>query len=88
MAGLEKNLDVSESLCDLDYIKAEYEREKDVRHSADDRFCITLRIPGSDERSFEVRVNECAQFAAELDVLASLIRARLLKAQFDAENAR
>ncbi len=79
---------MAELLCDLDFIKAEYEREAGSRELGDDQFRITLRVSGLDAHPFQVSLSKGAQFAAELDVLASLIRARLLKAQLDSEGAR
>jgi hypothetical protein len=79
---------VAELLCDLDFIKAEYERNAGSRESADDQFRVTLSVSGLDASTFQVSLAKSAQFAAELDVLASLIRARLLKAQLDSEGTR
>jgi hypothetical protein len=71
-----------ELLCDLDFIKLEYARATASAPPSDDHFRISVHIPNLEVHAFDVSAEKGAQIAAELDVLASLIRARLLKAQF------
>lgn len=76
---------MAELLCNMDYIKAEYENGDTTTTLAASRFHISLSVDGGKSFAFNVWVNDGTQFAAELDVLGALIRARILKAQFRGE---
>ncbi len=76
---------MAELLCDMDYIKAEYERAALRGSSSAPCFRISLRVGAKETCTFEIDVNNGAHFVAELEVLAALIRARTLKAQLSVE---
>lgn len=76
---------MAELLCDMDYIKAEYERAASMGSSSGPCFRISLRVGADEPCTFEIDVNNGAHFVAELEVLAALIRARTLKAQLSGE---
>lgn len=76
---------MAELLCDMDYIKAEYERAAPTGSPSPPCFRISLRVGEDEACTFEIDVNNGAHFIAELEVLAALIRARTLKAQLSGE---
>lgn len=76
---------MAERLCDMDYIKAEYERAALTGSSTPPYFRICLRVGANETSTFEIDVNDAAGFVAELEVLSALIRARTLKAQLSGQ---
>ncbi|PZO51191.1 MAG: hypothetical protein DCF16_11630 [Alphaproteobacteria bacterium] len=74
---------MAELLCDMDYIRAEYERAAVSGSASTPYFRISLRKDGSDTCTVEIDVNDGPHFVAEMEVLAALIRARTLKAQIN-----
>jgi hypothetical protein len=75
----------AEPLCDLRYIKAEYALAKGTDGSSENRFLIRMLPSGSSPHVFTVSEKNGDQFAAELDVLAAVIRARVMRARVDGE---
>jgi hypothetical protein len=71
----------AEILCDLDWVKAQYERAKPDQPKADNSFRITLDIPGTAPLTFLVGERDGDQLAAELDVLSAIIRAKVVRAR-------
>lgn len=61
---------MAELLCDMDYIKAEYERASGSPPTP--CFRISLRKAGSEICTVEIDVNNGAHFVAEMEVLAAL----------------
>ena len=81
----EDRIDMAKLLCDLDFIKAEYERAAvGVEHDVE-CFRISIDIAGAVPCTIRVAISDGAQFAAELDVLAALMRARALKVQLSGQ---
>lgn len=72
---------MTETVCDLDWVRADYERADSEAESPPAQFRITVSIPTDDPHTFIVRQNDGEQFAAELDVLAALIRAKVMRAR-------
>jgi hypothetical protein len=75
----------AEPLCDLRFLAAEYQRAKATDRVSDSSFNLTFRPLGAAPTSFTVAGKDGVQFAAELDVLAALIRARVIRARVDGE---
>ncbi len=71
----------AEILCDLDWVKAQYERTGPDQPKGDNSFRITLDIPGTEPFTFLVGERDGDQLAAELDVLSAIIRAKVVRAR-------
>jgi hypothetical protein len=73
-------MDGPELLCDLRMIKADY---RSVRHKdRDPDHCFRIRvIPEKREMQFDISEANGELFAAELDALAAIIRARVIRAR-------
>ena len=78
-------MDKAEPLCDLRFVKAEYRLAKPAGQSPENSFEISFRPLGGGTMAFAVAEKNGEQFAAELDVLAALIRARVIRARIDGE---
>jgi len=76
-------MDKAEPLCDLRFVKAEYQLAKTAGRSP--QFEVSFRPLGGGTMAFAVAEKNGEQFAAELDVLAALIRARVIRARIDGE---
>jgi len=73
-------MDTPELLCDLRMIKADY-RLVSHKDGSPDR-CFRIRvIPENQEMEFDISEQNGELFAAELEALATLIRARVLRAR-------
>ena len=73
-------MDAPELLCDLRMIKADYRlvshKDRDPGH------CFRIRvIPEKLEMQFDISEENGELFAAELDALAAIIRARVIRAR-------
>ena len=75
----------AEPLCDLRYVKAESEVAKPIDRSSEGCFRITIHPSGSEPHKFAIAEKNGEQFAAELDALAALIRARVMRARLSGE---
>jgi hypothetical protein len=78
-------MDNSEPLCDLRYVKAEYQVAKPSNPSTDNCFRIKSRSSAGVLYTFSITEKNAEQFAAELDVLTALIRARVMRARLIGE---
>jgi hypothetical protein len=78
-------MDKAEPLCDLRFVKAEYQLAKPAGRSPENSFEISFRPLAGGPTTFAVAEKNGEQFAAELDVLAALIRARVIRARIDGE---
>jgi hypothetical protein len=77
----------AEPLCDLRFVKAEYQLAKPAGQLPDNSFLVVFRPLAGGSSSFSVAEKDGEQFAAELDVLAALVRARVIRARVDGEEA-
>ena len=75
----------AEPLCDLRFVKAEYRLAKPAGQSPENSFEISFRPLDGGPMTFAVAEKNGEQFAAELDVLAALILARVIRARIDGE---
>jgi hypothetical protein len=75
----------AEPLCDLRFLAAQYQRATAADRASDSSFNLTFRPLGAAPTIFAVAGKDGVQFAAELDVLAALIRARVIRARVDGE---
>jgi hypothetical protein len=73
-------MDTPELLCDLRMIKADYRLVRHKDRDADHCFRIRV-IPEKLEIQFDVSEENGELFAAELDALAAIIRARVIRAR-------
>ena len=76
-------MDKAEPLCDLRFVKAEYQLAKTASRSP--QFEVSFRPLDGGPMTFAVAEKNGEQFAAELDVLAALILARVIRARIDGE---
>ena len=77
----------AEPLCDLRFVKAEYRLAQLADEAPENSFDISIRPLAGGRQTFSVAEKNGEQFAAELDVRAAIIRARLIRARVDAEEA-
>jgi len=77
----------AEPLCDLRFLKAKYRLARPADEVPENSFDISMRPLNGDPRTFSVAEKNGEQFAAQLDVLAALIRARVIRARVDGEEA-
>ncbi len=75
----------AEPLCDLRFVKAEYRLAKPAGQPSENSFLVTFQPLGGSSNGFSVAEKNAEQFAAELDVLAALVRARVIRARVDGE---
>ena len=75
----------AEALCNLRFVKAEYQVAQHVGKLQKNSFLVTFQPLVSGSNSFSVSEKDGEQFAAELDVLAALVRARVIRARVDGE---
>ena len=75
----------SEPLCDLRFVKAEYQLARPAGPSSENSFQVSFQARTGGSHSFSVAEKDAEQFAAELDVLAALVRARVIRARVDGE---
>ena len=75
----------AEPLCDLRFVKAEYQLAGAADRASNNSFHISFRPLSGDPQTFSVVEKNGEQFAAELDVLAAIIRARVIRARVDGE---
>ena len=70
-----------ETICDLPFVSAEFRWVESAKYGAGDKFRVRFRRPGdAPVGQFDVEFDNAQQFAAELEALAALIRARSLRA--------
>ena len=69
-------MDKAEALCDLRFVAAEYRLARPAGDALENSFVISIRPLAAAKQTFSVAEKNGEQFAAELDVLAALIRAR------------
>ena len=81
----DESMDKAEPLCDFRYIKAEYEVAKPTDRSSRSCFRIAIHPSSVEPYSFIVAETNADQFAAELDALAAIIRARVIRARLRGE---
>jgi hypothetical protein len=79
------NVNKAELLCDLRFVKAEYQLAKPAGQPPENSFLVTFQPLAGSSNSFSVTEKNGEQFAAELDVLAALVRARVIRARVDGE---
>jgi DNA relaxase NicK len=72
-----------ESLCDMLMIKAQYHEKMSNEGDLGQYFEIQIISEGK-EIHFDIPLNSGELFSTELDVLASIIRARVMKARLEA----
>lgn len=77
----------AEPLCDLRFVKADYRLARPADVAPENFFDIAIGSSAGDKHMFAVAERNGEQFAAELDVLAALIRARVIRARVDSEEA-
>jgi len=75
----------AEPLCDLRFVAAKYQIATSADRTSDSSFELSFRPLGATPSTFSIGGKDAAQFAAELDVLAALIRARVIRARVDGE---
>jgi hypothetical protein len=75
----------AEPLCDLRFVKAEYRLANPADRASENSFQISIRPLADAPQSFSVSEKDGEQFAAEIDVLAAIIRARVIRARIDGE---
>jgi hypothetical protein len=75
----------AEPLCDLRFLAAQYQIAKPGDRTSESSFQVSFRPLGSAAIVFVVAVKDGEQFAAEIDVLAAIIRARVIRARVDDE---
>jgi len=78
-------MDKNEPLCDLRFLTAEYKAAKPKDQSHESHFQIGIRPSDRGPLQFDVDEKNGEQFAAELDVLAAIIRARVIRARLRGE---
>jgi hypothetical protein len=78
-------VNTAEPLCDLRFVKAEYRLANPAGPSAQNSFQVSFQPLAGGSHSFSVAEKNGEQFAAELDVLAALVRARVIRARVDGE---
>ena len=77
----------AEPLCDLWFVKAEYRLARPTDEAPENSFDISIRPQAGGKHTFSMAEKNGEQFAAELDVLAALIRARIIRARVEGEEA-
>ena len=77
----------AEPFCDLRFIKAEYRLARPTDEAPENLFDISIRPLAGSKLTFSVAEKNGEQFAAELDVLAAIIRARIIRARVEGEEA-
>jgi hypothetical protein len=77
----------AEPLCDLRFVKAEYQLARPAGQSSQNSFQVSFQPRAGGSLGFSVEEKDGEQFAAELDVLAALVRARVIRARVDGEEA-
>jgi hypothetical protein len=77
----------SEPLCDLRFVEAEYRLARPTDEAPENFFDISIRPLAGGKHMFSMAEKNGEQFAAELDVLAALIRARVIRARVEGEEA-
>jgi len=80
-------MDDAEPLCDLRFVKAKYRLAMPADEAPENAFDISICPLAGGPRPFSVAEKNGEQFAAELDVLAALIRARVIRARVEGEEA-
>jgi len=80
-------MDNAEQLCDQRFVKAEYQRARPAGPATQNSFDILICPQAGGRLPFSVAESDGDQFAAELDVLAKLIRARVARARMNGEDA-
>jgi len=80
-------MNTAELLCDLRFVKADYSVADTTDKVPENIFEISIRPLAGGRQTFSVGEKNGEQFAAELDVLAALIRARVIRARVDGEEA-
>jgi hypothetical protein len=83
----EDQLDKAEPLCNLQFVKADYQLARPAGQSSQNLFQIWFQPRVGGSHGFSVAEKDGDQFAAELDVLAALVRARVIRARVDGEEA-
>lgn len=77
----------AEPLCDLRFVKAAYRIARPTDEMPENFFDIIIGPLTGGKHTFSIAENNGEQFAAELDVLAAIIRARVIRARVDGEEA-
>jgi hypothetical protein len=77
----------AEPLCDLRFVQAEYRLARPTDEAPENFFDISICPLAASKHTFSIPEKNGEQFAAELDVLAALIRARVIHARVDGEEA-
>lgn len=78
-------MDKAEPLCDLRFVKAEYQLAKPAGQLVTNSFLVTFRPLAGGSNAFSIAEKDGEQFAAELDVLAAVVRARVIRSRVDGE---
>jgi len=77
----------TEPLCDLRFVKAGYRLARSTEEAPQNFFDISIGVLAGGKHTFSVAEKNSDQFAAKLNVLAALIRARVFRARVDWEEA-
>lgn len=77
----------AEPFCDLRFVKAQYRLARPTDEAPENFFDISICPLAGGKHTFSVAEKNGEQFAAELDVLAALIRARVIRARVESEEA-
>jgi len=77
----------AEKLCDLRFVKAAYRLARPTDQIPENFFDVMIDALTGGKHTFSIAENNGEQFAAELDVLAAIIRARIIRARVDSEEA-
>jgi hypothetical protein len=85
--GGEHQIDKAEPLCDPRFVKTEYRLARPTDEAPENSFDISIHPLVGGPQPFSVTEKNGEQFAAELDVLAALTRARVIRARVDGEEA-
>jgi predicted nuclease of restriction endonuclease-like RecB superfamily len=80
-------MSMAEPLCDLRFVKAEYRLAQPTDEAPENLFDISIRPLAGAKHAFSMAEKNGEQFAAELDVLAALIRAWIIRARVEGEEA-
>ncbi len=76
-------MNTAERLSDLRFVRAEYRVSQLPNQAEGHVFTISMGPPANDRPTFSIAEKDGEQFAAELDVLAAIIRARVIRARVE-----
>jgi hypothetical protein len=77
----------AEPLCDLRFVKAEYRLARPTDEAPENFFDMSIGPLAGGQHTISIAEKNGEQFAAELDVLAAIIRARVIRARVEGEES-